>query len=376
MTETNPQRAYAMPGVGARFAPLDGIRGIGIVLVMAGHTLQNALGSALGSLGVNSFFVLSGFLITSLLLRERERSGTIDLRAFYVRRVRRIFPAFYTFLGIVAVLAFAGVLAIDPRTLAYDAFFVRNYAFGVPGDWWTGHTWSLAVEEQFYLIWPALLVFGGVRAGWKFIGACIVGAPLLRVGVYLVLPAYRPYIDIMLPTHVDTLMFGCALGTLVALRSPRLAGFTVERARLWTGLALLAVLLGFFLEVRFRGIYRFPIGLTLEGLASVLVVALVVVHPASAPARALGWAPLAWLGRLSYSLYLWQQMFVTPHHLNATIFGRFPLTIVATVVVAVASYYLIEQPCLRLGRKDRASRSNAGPYDAPFDTKSDASLTG
>jgi peptidoglycan/LPS O-acetylase OafA/YrhL len=168
------QRAAVAKDNAARIPSLDGIRGVAIVLVLFDHTLVSfrgysngsflsEFGSAVGSLGVNVFFVLSGFLITMLLLRERAVSGRIDLRRFYVRRTQRIFPAFYIYLAIVGALCTFGTLAqIRPFDLAFDFLYLHNFGLGV-GNWYVGQTWSLDIEEQFYLVWPAIAILG-----WRF----------------------------------------------------------------------------------------------------------------------------------------------------------------------------------------------------------------
>ena len=334
-------------GLASRIVPLDGVRGVGMIFVLSAHTLQNTLGKAVGTLGLNSFFVLSGFLITSLLLQEKQRTGKVDLRAFYGRRFRRIFPVYYAFLAVVGAASMIGIIHIDWRTYLYDVFYLRNYSFNVPGDWWTGHSWSLAVEEQFYLFWPALLVFGGLRVGWPFVIGSIVSMPFVRIGVYHYLPYFRPYLDIMLPTRIDTIMFGCALGILFVYRSPILDWFTQKRAAALAGALAVATVIGFFLEVRYRGAYRFPIGITLEGVFSSALVIYLVKYPGTVTSRFLSLPFLTSLGRMSYSLYLWQQLFLTPHHLNGTITGRFPFNVVAAVALGALSYYVIERRYFR-----------------------------
>lgn len=309
---------------------------------MSGHFLQNAFGKAIGSFGLNSFFVLSGFLITALLVQEKNRTGSVDMRAFYWRRTQRIFPVYYAFLAVVGIASLVGAIHIDPRTFLYDVFYVRDYAFNVPGDWWTGHAWSLAVEEQFYLIWPALLLFGGLRVGWGFALGCIVAEPFVRLGVYHFLPAYRPYIDIMLPTRIDTLMFGCALGIAFVNGSRVIDWFDSKRAGEVTAALTVATLLGVIVQTRYHAAYEFPIGITLQGLTATMLVLYLVKFSQTPTARFFAWRPLRELGRRSYSIYLWQQLFLTPH-LNHTIFGRFPLNIVAAVSAGFLSYYLVER---------------------------------
>ncbi|GAC1303923.1 MAG: hypothetical protein NVSMB19_14320 [Vulcanimicrobiaceae bacterium] len=335
-----------------RIVALDGVRAVAIVLVLIDHEILSrssarawlaSFADATGSLGVNIFFVLSGFLITSLLLDERRRSGRIDLRAFMLRRTRRIFPAYYAFLALLALAGAAGIgVHIAPLAFVFDALYLRNYAFFVPRDWWTAHVWSLCIEEQFYLFWPATLVALRGTTGIAFAVACVVLAPILRAIAYVAFPHHRDDISIMLPTRVDLLMSGAVLALVrerVALAERIFAPFR-RRGAVAAAIAVLA--LGIVLEARYRGLYALTVGYSLTGLAVATILLHVVERPQAALARSLSSGPVVWLGRISYSLYLWQQPFFGP-----TPLGRSPLNIVAAVAVAAASYYLIERRFLR-----------------------------
>ena len=325
-----------------RIAPLDGIRGFAIVLVLIAHTVHTRTGDTLGSFAVSLFFVLSGYLITSLLVRERAKTGRIDLRAFFGRRVRRIFPAYYVYLAAITIATLIGWTDTDWRILGLDALYLRNYAFGLPPDWWTGHAWTLCIEEQFYFVWPVVLVAGGLKWGWRFAMTCLVAAPILRVATYLAFPHARDFVDVMLPTRIDMLMYGCALAMFAAERPERIAAVSVRTGTV-TLLALLAVsAIGIALAVRFGGLYQFTIGYTIIGFTCATIVFYVVKYPMTLLGRALSLSWVTWLGRISYSLYLWQQPFLTPD-LNHTIFGRFPFGLITAILIAIASYYFIER---------------------------------
>jgi peptidoglycan/LPS O-acetylase OafA/YrhL len=166
-----------------------------------------------GALGVQVFFVLSGWLICSLLLREREKKGRISLRDFYVRRSLRIWPAFYVFLLTVAVLAAVGAIDVPLQDFVWAGLFLGNYA-PQPLDWWLGHTWSLAVEEQFYLLWPLIIVRCSPRTALKICVAAIAVAPVIRVAGYVLVPERREQGDMFLHARMDALLFGCALALL------------------------------------------------------------------------------------------------------------------------------------------------------------------
>src|ERR1700728_1401265 len=179
----------------ARSIPsLDGLRAISILLVVVAHSSENfsrwiklPLGTYLlfGHLGVSVFFVISGFLITSLLLKEWNATGTVGLKRFYVRRAFRIFPPFYLYLGIILVLVLAGVFHTSLRAFFFAAIYCTDYYLG-PGSWFVGlqHIWSLSVEEQFYLLWPAALLLLGKRKAVYLAGFLILISPLLRGVTY------------------------------------------------------------------------------------------------------------------------------------------------------------------------------------------------
>jgi peptidoglycan/LPS O-acetylase OafA/YrhL len=158
-----------------RYQALDGVRAVAIFGVLLSHAMESPgmpqypswwwhLGD-LGNLGVRIFFVLSGFIITHILLRESARHNRIDLRAFYVRRVFRIIPPLAALMGVVALGMALGYWQVPVRQFLLSLFFLGNYPWGGVGGWTLGHLWSLAVEEQFYLLWPAVLAFTIWRPG-------------------------------------------------------------------------------------------------------------------------------------------------------------------------------------------------------------------
>jgi len=348
---------------------LDGLRALSILLVVAVHSLQHrslthrvpavffVLGN--GALGVEIFFVLSGYLITLLLLRERERRGAISLRSFYVRRGFRILPPLYLYIACMGVLAAWGHLpGMNWRELITALTFTRNYVPGM-GLWALEHLWTLCIEEQFYLLWPALLLWllsrrndaAGRGAAAKLALAVIVVEPIVRVLCYRFLPGLHS--PGMFHMRADGLMFG-ALGALLQ-GEPRF-----ERIyRRWTGWRvtewLLPALLFFVsgaLGLRFGNYWTMPAGLTLDGLLILLWMLWLVRNPRSWTGRVMNQPAVMWLGRLSYSLYIWQTFFL--HHDNITVFGRegwfntAPGAWLCLLAVAALSYYAVEQPALRL----------------------------
>lgn len=324
----------------SRIPGLDGLRAIAIVLVLYGHLVPADLGAILrrsaliSPLGVRLFFVLSGFLITTLLLREHQSYGEISLRRFYVRRTFRIFPAFYTYILVISLL-----VAVPARDLLFAVTYTMN--FHEQRVWWVGHLWSLAVEEQFYLLWPfALVALGTPRALRLALGAMVL-APVLRILTLLLYPSLLGLTDQAFPYVVDTLATGCALAiarpTLEA--SPRYRTL-LESWRVWPLIALCLAP-----SVVTRSWFDLSVSMTLANLGLALVVHRCVVRPP----QFLGNRVLGALGILSYSLYLWQQPFLNRHSSSWT--AHFPLNIALAVAAAIASYVVIERPTLKLGHK-------------------------
>jgi peptidoglycan/LPS O-acetylase OafA/YrhL len=195
---------------------LDGLRALSISLVFLGH-LNGTRGFATFDLGIGNyaqlgvvvFFVISGFLITRLMLLERIKNGRVSLKLFYERRALRLFPASYTFIAIVSLLTLAGVFHLRPTDLWHAATYTVNFLPNRGKQ--IGHLWSLSVEEQFYMIWPLTFVlFGPKRAGWVIFGVILFG-PVARSCDWLFLRG-TPYHDLeMFPMVADSLAMGCLL---------------------------------------------------------------------------------------------------------------------------------------------------------------------
>lgn len=314
---------------------LDGLRGVAIALVILGHARIPGL-QAPSTVGVTLFFVLSGFLITSLLLEERERTGRIDIVAFYKRRARRLLPALFAFLAVMAVLLAArgeDVLGTILPPLLYYANWVYVFGGALP---LVGHTWSLSVEEQFYIAWPALLI--GLLAISRYRGIAI-GLLLATVAISvwrLILwePEAIQRIARATDTRADALLIGCAVAFLFAMRPRSVPGWGVVAAT-----ALLGAAMAFE-----AAIVRYAIGLSLTAFAGAVLVAVA----ASRGVRVLEWRPLVWLGSISYGLYLWQtpaigiaRRAIDPEPLGVL------LGITAAVILATLSRRFIELPFLR-----------------------------
>lgn len=365
----SPQR---IPG--GRIPGLDGLRAVSILLVLIGHgatsisqdgrwmRLVPYVGNA--TLGVTTFFVISGYLITFLLRKEWEKTATIDIRAFYTRRVLRIFPAFYTFLFVVTLLRATGYITTTYSDIGVSGLFLTNYKhlFGLPTNddyWFVGHFWTLSLEEQFYLFWPVtFLVFGIVRAP-RIALSIVLLAPVIRVISYFAWPSARGQLAMMLHTAADPIMIGC-LAALLQGRPRFERVMTRLSAWYWPLMAALFLFIGSaWLAERFRGMYSITVGMSLNGLCIAFIMLWIVTRPASLSCRLLSIPVVRHIGILSYSLYLWQQCFLTTK--NSSWSGTFPLNFVACFIAAELSYWLIESPFLRLRGRFSARKRVAEP---------------
>lgn len=331
-------------GLSRRIPCLDGLRAVSIVLVILAHGHRTPGFPRAdwlpftGTTGVCLFFVISGFLITTLLLQEEERYGRVSLRNFYMRRSLRIFPPFCLFLGFVAVLWALGVVRVDPISYFSAAAYWRNFYTGHE-DWIINHTWSLAIEEQFYLLWP----LGAARLSRRWaLAAAVAGIaswPLLRLVRHGYLFAGDGFAALD-TASMDTILFGALLALLT--REPS-AKVMLQRgaASGWAAAAGFVALWGLYTSCR-----SWPPAWTflLPLLRNVLLAWLLwwsVNNARSWVGRCLEWKPVAGLGLISYSLYLWQQPFLGS---GLGWIGEFPQCLPASLLCAWLSYRLVELP--------------------------------
>jgi peptidoglycan/LPS O-acetylase OafA/YrhL len=302
-------------------------------LVKWKHISLEILGSY-GALGVFIFFVLSGYLITNLLLREHERTSTICLRDFYLRRAFRIFPAAFAFLAVVICLYWRQMHWVH---IAAAIFYFANMDATRP--WIFGHLWSLSIEEQFYLLWPFAL-----KKWFRYRTLIVLCAfwitPVFRAALYAL--HMRNALFGSLPVYSSQLAIGC----LLAILAPRLP--KIGKAVALTMLTAVVLIPWFPAINPARTLFSLFI---LSPLLHVSVAGL-ILHVIQVPYRALNWQPVAWLGRISYSLYLWQELFCS----NAAFHSGY-LLVLPSLACACLSYYLIEQPMLRL--RDHWTRSGS-----------------
>jgi peptidoglycan/LPS O-acetylase OafA/YrhL len=365
-----------MTGAPVRFAPLiplaggagylpglDGLRAISILIVLVAHLGLEAV--VPGGLGVTVFFFVSGFLITRLLVGEQNaQGGAIDLKSFYIRRFLRLMPALFVFILVVAGVMTAIGAPPSGRELFAAAFYLVNYVDVLDamlgwtqstGPW--SHLWSLAVEEHFYLLFPAALaLFGRTHAArLRLILATIVGCAIWRVVAIHALGLPSEWTYQATDSRIESIAWGCLLAVMMDGaghgRPARILHGLVGWH--WIGLGLAAVLVSLLLrDEAFRATWRY----SLQGAALfVLVLNLYALSTARFAIDLLELAPFRHLGRLSYSLYLWHVPVIWlgkrvegvawDGHLSAPMIAAAAL---GSLGLAMASHHLVERPFFAL----------------------------
>lgn len=364
------------PLVKSRLPSLDGWRALSILLVLGGHSERVYHYSPQwkpvfhwfdGGVGVLCFFVISGFLITWLMLVENERLGRISLKHFYIRRALRILPVFYTYLLTVAALQYFTPYSQNWQEWIGNLTFTQNY---INSPHTTAHLWSLSVEEQFYLLWPATLIFlikcgASRRQLLGFLVFPILVAPCCRAlghnpdaALYVPILAGRSFFS-----YFDLLAVGCACAVYLAEVRNRGCQATIfqihRRAMLFAGLLLVLIPYVFDNIHSSHSILRI-LSVTLDPSLGAIGFAVLMLQSVFLPDwgiyRVLNWRWVCQIGVLSYSIYIWQQMFCT----EPEVFGlgrvwwmSFPGWLVPVLVVSFISYYGLELPILKLRARFR-----------------------
>lgn len=338
---------------------LDGLRAIAVSAVVLFHLWPKALPG--GWAGVDLFFVLSGYLITRILVREYEAKGDLSLKRFYIRRVLRLMPALVALVVVYLVFALLtdreGVWLNAITALLYLTNWARAFNMA---DSEIGHTWSLAIEEQFYILWPFILLLF-LRRGHALAGA--VALLVLAIAWRALLMATGTELDRIyngFDTHADPLLIGCVLA-LLPWRPAKCS------AALPFGLLLL-----WFVFAGVKGPLALALGYTIVGLISAW---LVLAAAGEGWFRAmLSWRPLVFTGKISYGIYLWHFpiIVVGRHHVPESLSF---LLIVLSFAAAVGSFYIVEKPFLRAKDKLASGKSDseaqpvqsglAGPVGGP-----------
>ena len=347
---------------GSHIRGLDGIRAVAVLGVLGFHGGVPGFGG--GLLGVDIFFVLSGFLITSLLVGEWSRTGTVSFRHFYERRARRLLPGLFVLLLLVAAYAQWFAETDTLSTLRGDALatilYVANWRFIFSGQSYFVHfgppspllhTWSLAVEEQFYLVWPAVALFTLRRGGRRALAVAaavgmVASAVLTPVLLHQGVSVSRLYYG------TDTRVQEVMAGALLAVAAPAIA----RHGRAWRwpvtvlgGLGALFLLWALH-NVSGQGNFLYQGGFLLVAAAAAAVILLVVVQPRALLARVLGWGALGYIGRISYGLYLYHYpifLMIDNAHTGLSGAALLVVRLSVTLAAAVVSYHAIEMPIRR-----------------------------
>ncbi len=341
-----------------RWPALDGLRAVSIIGVLGFHASWPGFSG--GGRGVDLFFVISGFLITWLLVREKDKTGQLSIRKFYWRRFLRIVPAFVVFL--VGYSSACMVVFRDLKPLLFSSLLIAvTYTTNVARAWFDrtvilDHTWSLSAEEQFYAVWPWLTAALKKQSLLVVTFALVVLAPVYRTLLFFAIGTSGPSHRYVYgpDTRFDTILVGCLLA--LAINEPRYGEFIRTWARrglaIPLGIGLLVTSIGVSMQLPF---FMNTVGYSLIALSAGILLVAALFQEHLLYGKLLALPPLQWVGRLSYSLYLW-------HTVALALAGRFaghlpknpgiPWTSVSYVTIAFGlasvSYYLVEKPFLRL----------------------------
>src|ERR1700736_411432 len=335
---------------------LDGLRAISITLVILGHAIgtKGFIGITARPffwpfpiLGVTVFFVISGFLITRILLREMEKPGGLRLSKFYLRRTLRIFPPFYFYLLIMLALSLFKVVEIPLQNFAFAATYTTNNPW-VEWNWFLGHTWSLSIEEQFYLLWPGALLLAGKRGATGLLWGLIILCPLLRAAIYhWHIISDEGALQFGAHAAADSLATGCLLAFKRDWLHEKRFYLRVLESRWFfvVPLSVIAITLlqpnhPIFCALIAKSAINLGIGLSMDWC---------VTNYKSLVGRILNSTPMVFIGVISYSLYLWQQPFMRRN--SDQIINYFPVNVLLALTCAVLSYYTIERSSFKVRRK-------------------------
>jgi peptidoglycan/LPS O-acetylase OafA/YrhL len=302
---------------------------------------------------VDIFFCLSGYLICTLLLQEKQRTKTISMSRFYTRRAFRILPPMLLFIATLVLLWTVGFsLDLGFRDVFAVLFFYRNF---INGSWYTGHFWSLAIEEQFYAAAPLFLLLLNRKWAVGCASVLIVVCVATRYFEY----AHGMFPDSLLQFRTENRYDGLLWGMILAF------GLYAPASRAWlqrhlsSFLCVVVIVASAFLLTKFESE---PFRRTVVAAAMPILIGYTVLNAQSLAGAVLELSPLRWLGRLSYSLYIWQMLFLPEQSRPLGAFQDFPLNLICPFLCAAASYYLVEKPMIKLGHR-LANAPGAGPAE-------------
>jgi peptidoglycan/LPS O-acetylase OafA/YrhL len=361
----------------SRLPSLDGWRAVSILLVLGCHsTYAGGFPAALtpafnaifdGNLGVRFFFIISGFLITWLMILENEKNGSVSLREFYIRRCLRILPIYLVFLGVLAVLELAGIGRESTAAWVGNLTFTRNFLGGfLGGDSFSAHLWSLSVEEQFYLIWPILYLLlrkQGERSLLGILAIPILAAPAIRgIGIKWFYPGVF-YSQMLKPVfwgdsffkYFDTLAFGCACAVLLTHRRVMIERGLKNRPGVTVATGIALILFPHYSSwLHLEAVAVAQAGQTLQALGFSILLLHSVLMPEWFGYRALNWEWVRRIGIWSYSLYIWQQLFWrAPQCFGLNRVWWMGVWMIPLFAVTMASYYGLERSLFKLRSRYR-----------------------
>jgi peptidoglycan/LPS O-acetylase OafA/YrhL len=368
--------SYRTDALKGHLPSLDGWRAIAILLVLIEHAslslnpLLKAVGlhplnapiKDLGQLGVQIFFGLSGFLITTKLINELVTHGKIDLKAFYIRRTFRILPPAIAYLIAIFALSLAGQFFVPLSRILAALFFLANYT-GARLSWYVGHFWSLAVEEHYYLIWPvAFSLIWKPKLAFKVLLSTGLLIALWRAIDYkMQLTGSSPAVfwgrtDI----QADTIVYGSMAAIIVAAYGKVASTKFFDRRWLFAG-AILMVMAANLPHMNWK-IWMVLLSVRNIGIAAMISIS--VLGGMRGGYAFLQTAPLRYIGSISYSLYLWQQLFLVEREPSTgwlSYFQVFPVNILLAFACAMASKRFIEEPSIASGKRFLKRASTGRP---------------
>lgn len=311
-----------------------------------------------GDLGVRMFFAISGFLITWLMLLESDRYGRVSLRAFYARRALRILPVYFAFLLTLAMLQWLTPFSQSAMGWLGDLTFTANFTDISFTKFTSEHLWSLSTEEQFYLLWPGLFVFLAIATNrhnaLRILAVPVLVAPVFRIMGYTSTPLFLYPITrhFSFFSYFDSLAVGCAAAIILSRRRELVEKYLEKRPSkaLWVALGLMLVPY-VLTKLRWLRPLMVPFAYSSQAFGFAILLLLSVLLPQWGAFRALNWRWVCRIGVLSYSIYIWQQIFCS----NPESFGlgkvwwmSFPGWLVPVFVLGFVSYYGFEKPFLKL----------------------------
>ena len=337
---------------------LDGLRAVAVLLVIFNHA---GVPYAPNGRGVLTFFVLSGFLITWLMLNESQKHGRVSIRNFYVRRVLRIFPAFYLFLALEFIIDF--LRRGWPQGPLFGDFlsalsYTSNYRFALMPHMHHGylHTWALSVEEQFYLLWPCLFVAfqKDLRKLTYLLVAAIVTVDIYRSVLLFQYHANANWLNFSFDTRVDHLLVGCLLAVLIK-RGVLTRLWDFLTARTWFSLVPFGlILVSIALAFRFGQTYKFAVGFVVDPLLTAIFLVQVMTLGNTQLWGWLNWRVTRYLGQISYGMFLYHLLaarLVTDLIGSHSLWIHVPAIIAGSSLFGALSFHLVELKFLRLKSK-------------------------